>query len=118
MDDLHLGKVETKFADLIWENAPITINELIKKSNEELEWKRTTTYTVLNKLCNKGIFKIENRVVNVSVTKEKFYSLQGKAYIEETFNGSLPAFVSAFVSEQKLKPEEINEIIQIIQSNS
>ena len=93
MGDMKLGVIETRFAEIIWANEPITTNQLTKLCLEQLEWKRTTTYTVLKKLCEKGIFKTENSIVTALISKREFEGLQSHQFVEETFRGSLPAFL-------------------------
>ena len=116
MNDLKLGVIETRFADIIWNNAPINSGELVKKSFETLGWKKSTTYTVLKKLCEKGIFSNDNSVVTVKISREDFCSLQSEQFLEETFDGSLPSFIAAFTRKKNLKPEEIDEIRRLIDS--
>ena len=114
MGDMKLGVIETRFAEIIWANAPLTTNQLIKLCAEELEWKRTTTYTVLKKLCEKGIFKTENSLVTTVISRQDFEGMQSEQFVEETFKGSLPAFLTAFNSRKKLSDEEIDEIQKLI----
>lgn len=114
MKDMKLGAIETRFAEIIWANAPLTTNQLIKLCAEELEWKRTTTYTVLKKLCEKGIFKTENSTVTTLISKSEFEGMQSEQFVEETFKGSLPAFLTAFNSRKKLSDAEIDEIQKLI----
>ena len=114
MGDMKLGVIETRFAEIIWANAPLTTNQLIRLCAEKLEWKRTTTYTVLKKLCEKGIFKTENSMVTVLVSRQEFEGMQSEQFVEETFNGSLPAFLTAFNSRKKLSNAEIDEIQKLI----
>lgn len=114
MKDMKLGVIETRFAEIIWANEPLTTNQLIKLCAEELEWKRTTTYTVLKKLCEKGIFKTENSLVTALISKQEFEGMQSEQFVEETFKGSLPAFLTAFNSRKKLSETEIDEIQKLI----
>ena len=114
MGDMKLGAIETRFAEIIWTNAPLTTNQLIKLCAEELEWKRTTTYTVLKKLCEKGIFMSENSLVTAIISKQEFEGMQSEQFVEETFKGSLPAFLTAFNSRKKLSDQEIDEIQKLI----
>ena len=114
MKDMKLGAIETLFAEIIWENEPLTTNQLIKLCAEELEWKRTTTYTVLKKLCDKGIFKTENSLVTAVISKQEFEGMQSEQFVEETFKGSLPAFLTAFNSRKKLSNADIDEIQKLI----
>ena len=114
-EDLKLGVVESRFADIIWDNAPLSSGELVKLCQQELEWKKSTTYTVLKKLCEKGIFRNENGIVTVLMTKEEFCSAQSEKFIDDTFNGSLPAFIAAFTKRKKLSDKEIEEIRKMIE---
>ncbi|MBR4291038.1 MAG: BlaI/MecI/CopY family transcriptional regulator [Oscillospiraceae bacterium] len=115
MSDLKLGAIETRFAELIWENEPITTANLVKLCAEALQWKRTTTYTVLKKLSEKGIFKTENSVVTAIISKQEFEAMQSEQFVEETFKGSLPAFLAAFSTRKKLSDKEIDEMKNLIE---
>ena len=114
MKDMKLGVIETRFAEIIWANEPMTTNQLIKLCAQELEWKRTTTYTVLKKLCERGLFKTENSMVTAIISKSEFEGMQSEQFVEETFKGSLPAFLTAFNSRKKLSEAEIDEIQKLI----
>lgn len=114
MKDTKLGVIETRFAEIIWANEPLTTNQLIKLCAQELEWKRTTTYTVLKKLCERGLFKTENSMVTAIISKSEFEGMQSEQFVEETFKGSLPAFLTAFNSRKKLSEAEIDEIQKLI----
>ena len=114
MAEIQLGAVEARFADIIWESEPVTSGELIKLAAAELTWKRTTTHTVLRRLCDKGLFQNNNGVVTSLLSRLEFYALHSKKYVDETFAGSLPAFLAAFTSEKKLTAEEITEIRALI----
>ena len=117
MNEIKLGLVEARFADIIWSNEPMTTKELISVCQKELEWKRTTTYTVLKKLCEKGIFKTEDSVVTSLISKDDFYSIQSEQFVEEVFSGSLPKFVAAFTNNHKLSDKEIEELKKIIEKS-
>lgn len=114
MDDIRLGVVETNFANIIWENEPLSSGELVKKCEEMLGWKKSTTYTVLKKLCDRGIFKNEKSMVSSVISKDEYYAIQSESFVEETFDGSLPAFIAAFAKRKKLSGEEICEIKKMI----
>ena len=114
MEDLRLGAVESKFADIIWKNEPIPSGELVKLSEKILEWKKSTTYTMLKPLCERGIFKNENGIVSSVLTKEEFGAVQSEKIIDDSFDGSLPAFIAAFTSRKKLSSDEIEEIQKMI----
>lgn len=114
MKDTKLGVIESRFADLIWENEPITTAQLIKLCEQELEWKRTTTYTVLKRLSNRGIFSNNDGVVTSLISRDEFYAHQSKNYVKDSFGGSLPAFFAAFTAGVKLTEKEVDEIQKMI----
>ena len=116
MTDYKLGVVESYFADAIWKNEPITTGELVKLCEKELHWKRTTTYTVLKKLGQKGLFRLQDGVVTALISREDYYAAQSERFVDETFKGSLPAFVAAFTKRKALSEEEIAQIRSIIDS--
>ena len=114
MDHLKLGAVEMRFAEIIWENEPLTSGQLVKLCMEQLEWKKSTTYTVLKKLCDRGLFKNVNGTVSSVISKEEYYSAQSEQVVNESFGGSLPAFIAAFTSRKTLTQEESDEIRRMI----
>lgn len=114
MADIRLAMVEARFADIVWENAPLSTKELITLCADALNWKRTTTYTVLKKLCERGIFKTENSTVTVLITKEEFYAIQSEQFVDSTFCGSLPAFIAAFTARKKPSAKDLEEIKRMI----
>lgn len=116
MDETKLGAVESRFAEIIWQNEPLSSGELVKLCEKELEWKKSTTYTVLKKLCEKGIFQNNGGTVTSLVSKQDFYAVQSEKFVDETFRGSLPAFIAAFTKRKKLSTEEISEIRRMIDS--
>lgn len=113
-NELKLGVVESKFADIIWQNEPLSSGELVKLCLEKLEWKKSTTYTVLKKLCDRGIFQNINGTVTSRMSRKEFYARQSEQFVAETFDGSLPAFIAAFASSKQLSKEEISEIRRLI----
>ena len=115
MSDMKLGAVESRFADIIWQNEPLSSGELVKLAAEELEWKRTTTYTVLKRLCERGIFQNQNGTVSSLISRPDFYAMQSEKFVEETFDGSLPAFLAAFGTRKKMSAEEIDELKRVIE---
>ncbi|MBR6595306.1 MAG: BlaI/MecI/CopY family transcriptional regulator [Oscillospiraceae bacterium] len=114
MDELKLGVVESKFADLIWSHEPLHSRELVKLCEGELHWKKPTTYTVLRKLCERGIFQNVEGMVSSVISRQDFYAMQSEKFVEETFEGSLPAFLAAFTTRKALNPEEIAQIRAMI----
>ena len=111
---MKLGLVEQRFAELIWDNAPIPSGELVKLCEKELNWKKPTTYTVLRKLCERGIFRNDGGTVSSVLSRDEFYALQSEKYVEESFQGSLPAFLAAFTQRNTLTSEEIAQLRQMI----
>lgn len=117
MEDYTLGMVEGRFADIIWEHAPISTGELTRLCERELGWKRTTTYTVLKKLSDRGFFENQNGTVVIKLSREEFYAKQSERYVQQSFDGSLPGFLTAFTSRRKLSEKEIEELERIIEEN-
>lgn len=116
MEEIKLGVVESHFANIIWKNEPIHSRELAKLCEKELNWKRPTTYTVLRKLCERGLFQNQNGTVSSLISKQEFHAMQSEKFVEDTFDGSLPAFLSAFTTRKALTPEEISQIRKMIDS--
>lgn len=116
MISYKLGVVESRFADLIWEHEPLTTSELIQLCTRELSWKRTTTYTVLKKLCERGFFQVQDRCVSSLCSREDYYAAQSQLFVEENYEGSLPAFLAAFTKRNTLTADEISKIRSLIDS--
>ncbi len=117
MDEWRLGVVEARFADIVWRHAPLTSGELVRLCQQELEWKKSTTYTVLRKLCDRGIFQNEGGQVTARITRDDFYAAQSRRFVEQTFDGSLPAFLAAFTGGRALSDKEIADIQRIIDNH-
>lgn len=115
MNEYQLGTVEARFADIIWTHEPLSSSELAKIAEGELGWKKSTTYTVLKRLCDKGIFKNEGGSVASQITRDEFYALRSEKFVEETFEGSLPAFLAAFTSRKNLSSEDIAELRRMVE---
>ena len=115
MEEYKLGVVEARFADLIWAHEPLTSGELVKLCEANLCWKKSTTYTVLKKLCDRGIFQNRNGQVTSILSKSELHALQSERFVEETFEGSLPAFLAAFTSRKKLGSEELEALRKLIE---
>ncbi|MBE6634850.1 MAG: BlaI/MecI/CopY family transcriptional regulator [Ruminococcaceae bacterium] len=115
MNELRLGAVEARFADIVWRNAPIATAELVRLCEDELGWKRTTTYTVLKRLSERGLFKNDGGTVFPLMTRDEFYSIQSENVVMNSFGGSLPSFIAAFTSRKSLSEDEIKEIRDIIE---
>lgn len=114
MDEMKLGVVESRFADIIWAHEPLPSGKLVKLCEEELHWKKPTTYTVLRKLCERGIFQNRDGMVSSVISRKEFYAMQSEKFVEETFEGSLPAFLAAFTTRKALSKEEIAQIRSMI----
>ena len=118
MGDYKLAEAEERFAEIIWAHEPLTSPELVKICEKEMNWKKSTTYTVLKKLCDKGIFRNENALVSAVLSKEEFYGMQSRRYVADVFDGSLPRFLTAFCGGRKLSKEEVEEMKKFIDENT
>jgi len=116
MSEMKLGAVESRFADIIWRNEPLTSGQLVQLCQQDLNWKKPTTYTVLRKLCERGLFQNQDGTVTSLISREAFQSMQSEQFVEETFEGSLPAFIAAFTARKTLSQEEIAQIRAMIDS--
>ena len=114
MSDKKMGVLESRFADIIWNNEPMASGQLVKMAEKELSWKPTTSYTVLKRLCQRGIFQNKDGTVASLISREEFYAIQSERFVEETFDGSLPAFLAAFGSRKKMGDAEIENLKKII----
>lgn len=114
MPEYKLAEAESKFADLIWKNEPLSSKKLVQLSAQTLGWKSTTSYTVLRRLCDRGLFKNENSLVTSLVSKEEFYSQKSQQFVKDTFGGSLPKFLAAFIGAKKLSRSQVDEIRKMI----
>ena len=114
MDEYRLGAVESRFADIIWSHEPLSSGELVKLCLQELGWKKSTTYTVLRKLCDRGIFQNNDGEVTSLLSRDELHSLQSRQFVEEAFNHSLPAFLNAFIGGKGISAEEAEELKAII----
>ena len=117
MDETRLGPMEARFAQLIWDHAPIPSGQLVKLCQEELSWKKSTTYTMLQRLCRRGLFQNVDSVVTPLMTREEFRALQSEQFVEQTFQGSLPAFLTAFTARKKLTDQEVAALQRLIDEN-
>ena len=116
MTEYRLGEAEAVFADIIWKNEPLPSRLLAELAEQRLNWKRTTAYTVLKRLCDRWLFQNSGGMVSSLVSREEFYARQREQFVEDTFQGSLPAFLAAFSSRKKLSDLEIQELQKIIDS--
>ena len=114
MKEIRLAEIESRFAELIWQREPIGSGELVALCEKELNWKKSTTYTVLRRLCQRGILQNQNSVVTSLIKKDEYMAIQSEQVLEDTFEGSLPRFVAAFMSRKKLSRKQIDEMQKLI----
>lgn len=117
MEKYKLGEKEQKFADIIWENEPVSSRTLTELCEKAFNWKRTTTYTMLKRLCKRHIFENNNGIVTALMSKSEFGAAQGEQFLDEAFNSSLPQFLTAFTRRKKLSRQDIEEIQQLINNH-
>lgn len=116
MKQHQLGAMEARFAELIWQHAPLSSGALVKLCAAELEWKKSTTYTMLRRLCERGMFENKDGLVQTVISKEAFAAMQSERFVEEAFDGSLPAFLAAFTTRKRLSAAEIEELEGLIRA--
>jgi predicted transcriptional regulator len=114
MDDYRLGEQETKFAELIWDNAPIKSSDLVRLAETAMKWKKSTTYTMLRRLCERKIFRNDDATVIALQSRDEFYAGQSRKYVEDTFGGSLPRFITSFIGGEGLSDKQAGELIRLI----
>lgn len=114
MQDIKLAETERRFMELIWEKEPILSGDLVTLCEREFDWKKSTTYTVLRRLCQKGILQNQDAVVTSLIKKEEYKALRSEQVLKDGFEGSLPQFVAAFMSRKKLNKKQIAEIQKLI----
>jgi len=112
--EIRLGAAENAFAQIVWDHEPLSTGELVRLCKENLNWARSTTYTVLRRLCDKGLFRVDDGCVSAVLDREAFKAVQSEAFMAETFEGSLPAFIAAFTAGKKLNAQEADEIRRLI----
>lgn len=114
MPEVQLGAIEARYADMIWAHEPVTSSELVKMTAVEFNWKRTTAHNVLRRLIDKGLFRNEKGLVTSVISRDEFYSRQSRQYVNDSFAGSLPAFIAAFTQGTKLTADEADAIRRMI----
>ena len=114
MADISLGVIEGRFAELIWAREPVTSTELVKLAEKEFGWRRTTTHTVIKRLCEKGLFVNTKGTVTSLLSREQFYARRSRQFVEDSFDGSLPAFLAAFTQGRRISPEEAAALRKMI----
>jgi BlaI family penicillinase repressor len=115
MEPYKLFEAEYKFVSLIWNSEPINSTDLVRLCQEQLGWKKSTTYTVLRKLCARGILQNEGALVVALVKREEVQRYESEALIDKSFGGSLPTFLTAFLGKKKLSAQEAQELKRIIE---
>ena len=116
MEEIKLAETEMRFAELVWDREPLTSGELVQLCARELNWKKSTTYTVLRRVCQKGILQNEDGIVTSRMTRAEYEAMCTEQFLRDNFNGSLPRFLAAFMSRKKLSPKQIAEIQRMIDS--
>lgn len=116
--EYKLAEGEARFAKLIWQSEPIASSELVKRCEKEFGWKKSTTYTVLKKLCERGIFQNENAVVTSLLSEEEFNGFKSRKFVEDSFGGSIPRFLTAFMGGKKLTKKQADEIKKLIDEHT
>lgn len=114
MEELRLAETERRFVELIWENEPLASGELVQLCEKTLNWKKSTTYTVLKRLCQRGMLRNEDAVVTSLIKKDEYMAMRSEQFVEDTFEGSLPQFIAAFMSRKKLSKKQISQIQKLI----
>lgn len=114
MKPYQLAEGELRFAKLIWEHEPLASGELVRLCQQAFQWKKSTTYTVLKKLCDRGFFKNEQSVVTSVISQEDYQGIQSEAFIQDAFDGSLPRFLTAFMGRKRLTEKQIDQLKQLI----
>jgi Predicted transcriptional regulator len=115
MENFKLYDAEYKFTTIIWENEPVNSTELVRLCADKLGWKKSTTYTVLRKLCDRGILQNQDTFVTSLIKREDVQKYESNTVVEKSFDGSLPKFLTAFLGERKITEQEAAELKQIIE---
>ena len=114
MEPLRVDSMEFRFACLIWAHAPIPSGDLLPLCEKEFGWKKSTMYTMLRRLCQRGIFRNEDGAVTAVITRDAWESRQSELFVRESFGGSLPRFLAAFCAHKPLSEKEIEELHALI----
>lgn len=112
--ELKLHDAEYRFVNIVWEEEPIPSGQLAKVCLEQLGWKRTTTYTVLKKLCDRGILQNLDTIVTSLVNREQVQRYESQSVLDRSFNGSLPRFIAAYMGDRKISEQERKEILELL----
>ncbi len=116
MEELFLSDSEYRLMDIIWSNAPLESGKLVKLAEENLRWKKSTTYTILRKLVSKGMAQNEDAVVTVLVERDRVQRYESSRVVKRNFGGSLPSFITAFLGDKTLTASEADELKELIDS--
>lgn len=114
MNNLKLCESDYRFMLVVWESEPVASGQLVALCSEKLGWKKPTTYTVLRKMCEKGLLKNENTVVSAVIPKEQVQAYESEHFIERTFEGSLPQFLASFFGNKTISQKEADELKRLI----
>lgn len=114
MDKVKIYDAEYRFMTIVWENSPVTSTCLVKLANEELGWKKSTTYTVIRRLCERGVLENNNSLVSALINKEQVMRFETEDHIDRIYNGSLKLFFSTFLQKEELSKDEIDELKKIV----
>lgn len=117
METPKIFESEYRFCEILWDNEPVSSSELVRMCNEKLEWKKSTTYTVIKRLTERGVIKSEDAIVTSLYSREEIQAAESAEVVERTFAGSLPSFIAAFTKNKQLSKEEIAEIQAIIDAH-
>jgi len=115
MERVKIFDAEYRFMNIIWEHSPVSSTELVRLANEELGWKKSTTYTVIRRLCERGVIKNENAVVYALIKQEQVMQAETEEHIDKVYEGSLKLFFTAFLQKEKLSKEEVEELKKIVE---
>ena len=114
MEEMRLCNSDYRFMTIVWDHAPVGSGELVRLCNEQLGWKKSTTYTEIKRLCEKGLLKNEKAIVEPLVTREEIQASESDAFVKRTFGGSLPGFLTAFLGGKRLSEEEAERLKRLI----
>lgn len=114
---VRLGEMESRFAEIVWRTAPINTTKLVDLCEEELNWARTTTYTVMKKLCNRGILHMEKREVTVLIGREEFLAIQTEHFAKKYFQGEMPAMLTSYLARHELTDEDVAYLQTLIDAH-
>ncbi len=118
MDEIKIFDAELRFMNIIWNNEPIKSTELVSIASEELGWKKSTTYTVIRRLCERGIIKNKNTKIESLVKREQVMRSETQEHLEKIYSGSLKLFFTTFLKRRKLSKDEVDELRKIVDENS